>query len=152
MILKYLKIMQICIVFTFLQIVNSTNLFGQVVSKVTKYSICQWDKLSKTEFDCEKKWGQMLFSKIVVIPNREIETTFFTNGKDAEIIKYIWNDTKVKMNEDKTLYIYDLLERDINFEDGFIIVVFLRLNYTVQWVKEYTNIQGKILCITLYTE
>ena len=93
-----------------------------------------------------------MFLKITVIPYREIVTTFVKDGKDGEIIKYIWENSKVRMNEDKTLYIYDLLERDINFEGGLMIGVIFRLDYTVQMIKSYSNVNGTILSTTSYTE
>lgn len=149
MILKAIKFIQICIICLFLQIFSSTNLFGQIISNVTKYSICQWNRATKTEFDCEKKFGQIMFTKIEVIPNKKILTTFV---KGLEIVEYPWDKSKVRMNEDKTLYIYDLLQRDLNFEGGLMIVVFFRLNFTIQLIKIISNIEGTIISTTLYTD
>ena len=146
---QYGRITQIFIVASLLQISISTNSFGQIVSNVAKYTICQWDRFSNAEYDCEKKWGQFMFSKIAVTPNKQIFTTFL---KGAEVVEYKWDKSKVRMNEDKTRYIYDLLERDINFEGGLMIVIFFHLDYSIQFIKVISNIQGTIISSTLYTE
>ena len=129
--------------------VSSTS---QVVSKFSKFSICKWNKLTGDEYDCSKKWGQSMFSEISIAPNKEIITTFPKEVDGIKIIKYPWSSYKVKMNDHRTLYIYTLLDKDINFEGGFLVTLIIRLDYSIRMVKISNNNEGTIINTTLFTE
>lgn len=135
-----------------LQLFFSVNSFGQIDTKITKYSICKWNKFLDEEFDCTKKWGQYLYEKISVTPNKTIVTHLVLETDGTKMVTYNWDNANVRMNNDRDLYIYKLWDKDINFEGGYMLTIIFRLNYTVQLIKLSQNIKGEIINTTLFTD
>lgn len=121
---------------------------SSVVSQLKNYTACKIDA-SGEESDCQEKIGQLLYRKISVVPNKEI--TVYPKGQigDEKSIKTTWNKSRLKMNEDEDLYIYDFATTDLNKPNGSSILIIMRLDYTVQAVIYYLNYEGVLNKFTM---
>lgn len=121
-----------------------------VATQLKSYKMCRIDKTDASEYDCRQVIGELLYRKIIVVPNKSITT--YPKGEigENEAIKVTWDFSNLHMNNDKDLFIYKSVETDINKPGGASITVVMRLDYTVQAVVYILNYEGNITKFTMF--
>ena len=121
-----------------------------VATQLKSYTMCRIDKTDASEYDCRELIGELLYRKIIVVPNKSITT--YPKGEigENEAIKANWNFSNLRMNNDKDLFIYTFVETDINKPGGASITIIMRLDYTVQAVVYILNYEGNLTKVTMF--
>lgn len=129
----------------------SLQLFAQTqkVTNLKSFSICDVDVANNRKYNCKTEAGQIVFTKVEVVPNKSI-TLHFLNSNNVEKIEATWDSTKFGLNNTNDLFIYKFMGTDLNKNGGMNISLVMRMDYSVQYIVSYRNENGRLLEIKMF--
>lgn len=139
---------------TLILLISSLGLKAQtdVKSTIVRYSICTLNPISMDEYNCTEKFGQLMYKSVKILPNKRIELEFTKPTDGALSIASNWDESKIRMNEDKTLYIYEFIDSNINNDGGQMITIIFRKDYTLQQIHHALNTEGKVVIMRMMSK
>jgi hypothetical protein len=140
--------MKLVLIITFC-ISLSNPIFGQSkkTSEFKSYSLCDIDLVNDRTINCQKKDGKIIFEKIEVLPKESI--TLYFKDENRNISKS-WDPNDFSLNNTNDLFIYKLIKTDLNKNGAFSVNVIMRLDYSVQSLVCFRNVNGELLEIKLF--
>ncbi len=139
------------VIFSFIPI-NSLQAQNSVITKLNNFSLCDFNARTGDIENCTEHSGQVVYNKIEVIPNKSITLYFKDPKENGESITKKWDFADLGRNNSDDLFIYKLLEGDMNIRGSMTMTVLMRMDYSVQSLITVTYQNGELLVIKSHGE